>query len=217
MNLSVQRNPFNIVPEYYYCNIPEKSNKQSTLKPNVVTGNRYDVSIYKNKGITLPFKAESTAVYAGSFDPITKGHLDIIKAASDRFGKVIVLVGHNPKKTGFIPVDKRMELIKESVKDMNNVQVDSHKGLTVDYAKSHGANTLLRGLRTVSDFDSEMQMSEINRQLDPNIRTVFISSGSEYSAISSSAVREILSNNGDITKFVPKPVADYLKDHPEGK
>jgi len=150
------------------------------------------------------------AVYAGSFDPITNGHIDLIKEASNIFDKLIVLVAKNSKKQGFLPFEKRVELIEQSVKDLKNVTVDTYEGLTVDYAKRNDARYLLRGMRSVSDFDNEMQISKINETLNPDIKTVFLFSSSENSAISSSTVREILLNCGDFTKFVPKPVADYL-------
>ena len=150
------------------------------------------------------------AVYAGSFDPITLGHLDLIKEASNIFDKLIVLIAKNPKKQGFLPVEKRMQLIEQSVRDLKNVEVDTFEGLTVDYAKQHDAKYLLRGMRSVSDFDNEMQISKINEVLNPNIKTVFLFSSSENSAISSSTVREILANHGDFKRFVPKPVFDYL-------
>jgi pantetheine-phosphate adenylyltransferase len=143
--------------------------------------------------------------------------LDIIKTGSEIFDEVIVLVAKNPKKPGFIPIDTRVKLVEQSVKGLNNVKVDTHNGLTVDYAKLKDAKFLLRGLRTVSDFDSEMQISEINKMLNPKIKTVFLNSSSEYSAISSSAVREILGNNGNITKFVPSPVEKYLSRYPKGQ
>ena len=150
------------------------------------------------------------AVYAGSFDPITNGHLDLIKEASKIFDNLTVLVAKNPKKQGFLPIEKRVELIKQSVNGLENVAVDAYEGLTVDYANKNNARYLLRGMRSVSDFDNEMQISKINEILNPDIKTVFLFSSSENSAVSSSTVREILANNGDFKRFVPKPVADYL-------
>ena len=150
------------------------------------------------------------AVYAGSFDPITNGHLNLIKEASNIFDKLIVLVAKNSKKKGFLPFEKRVELIQDSVKGLNNVVVDMYEGLTVNYAKQNDARYLLRGMRSLSDFDNEMQISKINEILNPDIKTVFLFSSSDNSAISSGAVREILANHGDYEKFVPKPVADYL-------
>ena len=103
------------------------------------------------------------AIYPGSFDPVTKGHLDILKNASEIFDKVIIAVAHNGEKKGFLTVEERVMLIKESIKDFNNVEVDAFEGLTIEYAKKHGAEVLIRGLRAVSDFEYEMQLSQTNR------------------------------------------------------
>ncbi len=151
------------------------------------------------------------AIYPGSFDPITYGHLDILKNASEIFDKVIIAVAHNGAKTGFLTVDERVELIKQSVKDLSNVEVDSFEGLTVEYAKKHGANVLIRGLRAVSDFEFEMQLSQTNSALCDEIKTVFLTTKPKYNFISSSTIKEIYQNNGDISKFVPPAVNEYLK------
>ena len=151
------------------------------------------------------------AIYPGSFDPITYGHLDILKNASEIFDKVIIAVAHNGAKTGFLSVEERVELIKKSVKDIENVEVDSFEGLTVEYAKKHDANVLIRGLRAVSDFEFEMQLSQTNSALCDEIKTVFLTTKPKYNFISSSTIKEIYQNNGDISKFVPKAVDEYLK------
>lgn len=151
------------------------------------------------------------AIYPGSFDPITLGHIDVLKDGAQMFDKVIITVSNNISKNALLTVDERLNLIKQSVKDIPNVEVDSFDGLTVEYAKSKGATILLRGLRAVSDFEYEMQLSQTNRSLDESIKTVFLITKPEYNFISSSSVKEILKNNGDISKFVPKPVNDYLK------
>lgn len=153
----------------------------------------------------------TTAIYPGSFDPITNGHLDILKSGSEIFDKVIIAVSYNIEKKGFLPVEKRVELIKESIKDLKNVEVDSFEGLTVDYARKRGTHILLRGLRTSSDFEYELQLSQTNNYLSKDIKTVFLITKPEYNFISSSMVKEILSNKGDIEAFVPKPVYQYLK------
>lgn len=150
------------------------------------------------------------AIYPGSFDPVTKGHLDILKTAAGIFDKVIIAVARNSEKHGFLPVDVRVKLIKESVKELPNVEVDFFEGLTINYARQKGATVLIRGLRAVSDFEYEMQLSQTNSALAPDIQTVFLITKPEYNFISSSTVREILQNNGDISKFVPKPVFEYL-------
>ncbi len=153
----------------------------------------------------------TTAIYPGSFDPITNGHLDILKSGSEIFDKVIIAVSYNIEKKGFLSVEKRVELIKESIEDLKNVEVDSFEGLTVDYARKRGTHILLRGLRTSSDFEYELQLSQTNNYLSKDIKTVFLITKPEYNFISSSMVKEILSNKGDIEAFVPKPVYQYLK------
>lgn len=152
------------------------------------------------------------AIYPGSFDPITLGHIDVLKDGAQMFDKVIITVSNNVNKNALLTVDERIRLIKESVKDIQNVVVDSFDGLTVEYAKSKNATILLRGLRAVSDFEYEMQLSQTNRSLDENIKTVFLITKPEYNFISSSSVKEILKNNGNISKFVPQPVNDYLTE-----
>ncbi len=150
------------------------------------------------------------AIYPGSFDPITKGHLDVLETGSKIFGKVIITVSNNINKNSFLTVEERIKLIKESVKHLPNVEVDTFEGLTVNYAKKRNATILLRGLRAVSDFEYEMQLSQTNSELSPDIKTVFLITKPEYNFISSSTVKEILLNDGDITKFVPEPVNQYL-------
>ena len=150
------------------------------------------------------------AIYPGSFDPITKGHLDILQNAAEIFDKVIIAVAKNGEKKGFLTVDERVMLIKESVKGMENVEVDSFDGLTIEYAKKHGAKVLIRGLRAVSDFEYEMQLSQTNSALSDSIKTVFLTTKPKYNFISSSTIKEILNNGGDISKFVPECVNEFL-------
>lgn len=150
------------------------------------------------------------AIYPGSFDPITKGHLDILKNAAGIFDKVIIAVAHNGEKKGFLAVKDRVKLIKESIIDLKNVEVDAFEGLTIEYAKKQGADVLIRGLRAVSDFEYEMQLSQTNSALCEDIKTVFLITKPEYNFISSSTIKEILANKGDISKFVPEPVFKYL-------
>ena len=151
-----------------------------------------------------------TAVYPGSFDPITFGHLDVLKDGAGMFDKVIIAVSNNSGKNPMLPVEERKKLIELSVSDIKNVEVDSFDGLTVDYARRVGASIILRGLRAVSDFEYEMQLSQTNRSLSEDVKTVFLITKPEYNFISSSVVKEILKNNGDISKFVPAPVCEYL-------
>ena len=151
-----------------------------------------------------------TAIYPGSFDPITKGHLDILKNASGIFDKVIIAVARNGEKKGFLSTEERVKLIKKSIEGLDNVEVDAFEGLTIEYAKKQGAEILIRGLRAVSDFEYEMQLSQTNSALCDEIKTVFLTTKPKYNFISSSTIREILQNNGDISKFVPQAVNEYL-------
>ena len=143
---------------------------------------------------------------------ITNGHLDILKSGAEIFEKVIIAVSYNANKKGFLTIDERVRLIQESVKDFPNVEVDSFEGLTVEYAKKRGASVLLRGLRTSFDFEYEMQLSQTNNKLFNEIKTVFLITKPEYNFISSSCVREILLNKGDISGFVPEAVQVYLQE-----
>lgn len=155
------------------------------------------------------------AIYPGSFDPITKGHLDILKTASEIFDKVIIAVAQNSAKNGLLPVETRVKLIKDSIKDIDNVEVDCFDGLTINYAKKRNAKVLIRGLRAVSDFEYELQLSQANSALDSDIKTVFLTTKPKYNFISSSTIKEIHINNGDISKFVPEPVFEYFKNNVE--
>ena len=151
------------------------------------------------------------AIYPGSFDPITNGHLDILRSGSEIFDKVIIAVSYNINKKGFLTVDKRVDLIKKSVSHLPNVEVDSFEGLTDEYAKKKGSKVILRGLRTSFDFEYELQLSQTNNALCKDLKTVFLITKPEYNFISSSMIREILVNNGDISKFVPQAVEDFFK------
>ena len=155
-----------------------------------------------------------TAIYPGSFDPVTKGHLDVLAKASKMFGKVIIAVLKNDSKKGFLPTADRVALIQEAVKEMglDNVEVDSFDGLTIEYAKKVGSDILIRGLRAVSDFEYEMQLSQTNNALAPSVTTVFLITKPKYNFISSSTVKEIAKYNGDISKFVPESVVKYFKN-----
>ena len=150
------------------------------------------------------------AIYPGRFDTITNGHLDILKSGSEIFDKVIIAVSYNVNKKGFLTVDERVDLIKKSVSHLSNVEVASFEGLTVEYAKKKGADVLLRGLRTSFDFEYELQLSQTNNALYGDLKTVFLITKPEFNFISSSMVREILANKGDISKFVPKAVEEFL-------
>ncbi len=150
------------------------------------------------------------AIYPGSFDPVTKGHIDILKNGAEIFDKVIIAVAKNSEKNAFLSESDRVELIKESVKDLENVEVDSFDGLTIEYAKKRGAQIILRGLRAVSDFEYEMQLSQANSALSSDIKTIFLITKPKYNFISSRTIKEIYLNNGDISKFVPECVYKFL-------
>lgn len=145
----------------------------------------------------------ATALFAGSFDPFTNGHLDILNKASKIFDEVIIAVAVNSEKKNFLPLETRLELIKKSVLGLKNVTVDSYEGLTVEYAKAHGIKVLVRGVRSSSDFDYENQISDTNKRLAPDIETVLLTPNPENAFISSTIVREIYKNSGDVSKFVP--------------
>jgi pantetheine-phosphate adenylyltransferase len=147
------------------------------------------------------------AVYPGSFDPITFGHLDIIERGSKLFEQVIVAVLHNPNKTPLFAVAQRMEQVRQAVQHLSNVEVDSFDGLTVAYAKMRHATVLLRGLRVISDFEKELQMAHVNKTLANDIETVFLFTSNEYSFLSSSLVKEIATFGGPIDHLVPQHVA----------
>lgn len=153
------------------------------------------------------------AVYPGSFDPVTKGHIDVLAKASVMFDKIIIAVLKNDEKKCFLPVKDRISLIEQAITHLENVEVDSFDGLTIDYAKQKGAKILIRGLRAVSDFEYEMQLSQTNSALAPEINTVFLITKPKYNFISSSTVKQIATMGGDITKFVPDSVAKYFKNY----
>ena len=150
------------------------------------------------------------AVYPGSFDPFTLGHLDILERATGIFDKVIVAVLENPNKSPLFSVEERIEMIRESVAADRNVDVDSFDGLTVDYAKKVGAGSLLRGLRATSDFESEFQMALFNRKLAPEVTTVFLMTSFANVFLSSSLIKEVARHGGNVDFAVPESVAKRL-------
>jgi len=156
------------------------------------------------------------AVYPGSFDPITNGHLDIIERAAKLFGEVIVAVIHNPEKRPFFSFKERAAMIKQALPHCPNVTVDSFDGLLVDYVRRQKAGAIVRGLRAVSDFDYEFQMALTNRRMAPEIETVFLMTDYRYSYLSSSFVKQIAHRGGDISGLVPPPVALKLKSGKKG-
>lgn len=154
----------------------------------------------------------SIAVCPGSFDPITLGHLDIITRGAKVFDEVYVSILNNSSKKPLFSVEERIELIKEVTKDIPNVKVDSFHGLLVEYAKDIGANAIIRGLRAVSDFEYEMQLTSMNRFLNKEIETFYIMTNNQYSFLSSSIVKEVAQYNGRLSELVPSPVEKALRE-----
>ncbi|MEN0643955.1 pantetheine-phosphate adenylyltransferase [Alkalicoccobacillus gibsonii] len=150
------------------------------------------------------------AVFPGSFDPITRGHIDIIERASHAFGEVRVLLVHNSKKQTLFTVEERLQLIKESISHLPHVTVDSYEGLTVQYVKQQGSRAMIRGLRGSSDFDYEMQVASINRQFAPEVETYFLATSAELAFISSTIVKEAAKYKQPLTKLVPEAVEKAL-------
>lgn len=151
------------------------------------------------------------AVYPGSFDPPTLGHFDLIKRASKIFDKLIVLVSDSKNKNYMFSKEERFTMVKDMIKDCENVEVQMLNGLLIEYLKENRINFVIRGLRITSDFDYEFQMSSFNKVLYPEIETIYIMSDIKYTLLSSSLVRELILNNGDISKFVPESVEKFIK------
>lgn len=152
-----------------------------------------------------------TAIYPGTFDPITYGHLDIIERAVGIFDRVIVSLGRNPEKNPLFSLDERLEMIRESVAHIKGVEVDTFTGLAVRHAQEAGAEALIRGLRAVTDFEYEFQMALVNRRLAPEIITVFLMPNEKYTYLNSTIVREVASLGGDVGRFVPPVVEKRLR------
>ncbi len=157
-------------------------------------------------------RSPKIAIYPGSFDPITYGHLDIIERAAAVFDKVIVVLAANPRKDTLFSVGERCEMIRETVQDIENVEVTDAVGLMVNFAQQHDAIALIRGLRAISDFEYEFQMALMNRKLAPKVITVFLMPHDKYTYLNSSIVKEVASFGGDISKFVTQGVASRLKE-----
>ena len=153
------------------------------------------------------------AIYPGTFDPLTKGHLDIIKRSSKFVDKLIIAVSENNKKKTLFNISERTEMIKKVIQDegLLNIDVDNFNGLLMSYANKKKANIVIRGLRAISDFEYEFQMTGMNYKLNPKIETVFLMSSDKYQLISSKLIKEINSLKGDVSQFVPKLVENKLK------
>jgi len=152
-----------------------------------------------------------TAVYAGSFDPITLGHLDVVRRAARIFDQIVIAVGENPAKRYTLPVDQRLSVVREVVADLGNVEVDMFQGLLVHYCKRRGATAIVRGLRAVTDFEFEFQIGLANMDMAPEVETVFLLTDPRHIFISSSLVKEIASNGGDVSRYLPGPAARALR------
>ncbi len=151
------------------------------------------------------------AVYPGTFDPVTYGHLDVIKRGSRIFDELIVAIGHNPLKNPLFTISERMEMISRNTREIQNIKVDCFEGMLTDYMTEVRTNVILRGIRTVSDFEYEFQRALTNRVLNTDIETVFIMTSQEYSFLDSSLIKEAVSLGGDISKFVPPDVEKLLQ------
>ena len=151
-----------------------------------------------------------SAMYPGTFDPITLGHEDLVRRASGLFDRVVLAIAANPSKEPMFTLEERVELAHSSLLDLDNVEVCGYDGLTVDFAQKHGLRVILRGLRAVSDFEYEFQLANMNRHLAVDVETAFLTPNENYNFISSSLVREICSMGGDISEFVSPIVNDAL-------
>ena len=151
-------------------------------------------------------------IYPGSFDPFTLGHLNIIERASRVFDKVVIAVAHNVSKNTIFSIEERVEIIKETFKSNKNIEVDSFQGLLVEYVKQAETNTVLRGMRSVSDFEYELQMAHANKTLNAELETIFMVTDSKFSHISSSLIKEIITLGGSAEHLVPKIVEKKLKE-----
>lgn len=157
----------------------------------------------------------SSAIYPGSFDPVTYGHIDIITRASEIFEHLTVSVLNNNMKSPLFSVEERVKMLREVCRDIPNVTVDSFSGLLADYARRKQTDVIIRGLRAITDFEYELQMAQMNRKLGDHVDTVFLTTSLEYAYLSSTTVKEVAAFGGDITQFVPPCVAEkiYAKFH----
>ena len=152
------------------------------------------------------------AIYPGSFDPVTLGHLDIIRRASRTVNELIVGVLNNGGKTPLFTAEERVEMLREVTKDIPNVKVMAFSGLLVDFARHTDSTVVVRGLRAISDFDYELQMAQTNRKMNPHVDTMFLATSLEYAYLSSSTVKEVAFFDGDISEFVPEPVVEKVRE-----
>ena len=153
-----------------------------------------------------------TIVYPGTFDPITNGHIDLVERASKLFGKVVIGIASNRQKSPLFTIEERIDLARECLQHISNVEIYGFNSLLVNFVKECNADAIMRGLRAVSDFEYEFQMANMNRALSPEIESIFLTPSEKFSYISSSLVREISSLNGDVCQFVPANVANALAE-----
>ena len=153
----------------------------------------------------------SRAMYPGTFDPFTNGHNDLVRRASRIFDKVVVAIAANPNKAPLFPLEKRIELVRAVIGDVPNVEVMGYTGLTVEFARQHDLNVMMRGLRAVSDFEFEFQLATMSRHLSDQVETVFLTPTEQFNFISSTLIREIASLGGDVSEFVHPAVAEALQ------
>lgn len=156
-------------------------------------------------------------IYPGSFDPVTIGHLDIIKRSSKLVDKLVIGVLNNSKKTPVFSAEERKEMIKTVTKDIPNIEVETFNGLLVDFAKIKNADVIIRGLRAVSDFEYELQIAQLNRNLNQEVDTIFLATSVEYAYLSSSSVREIAAYQGDISSLVPEELVAIVEERYRNK
>jgi len=154
---------------------------------------------------------QKTAMYPGSFDPITNGHVDVIERAASMFGSVTIVIARNSKKTPLFSEDERLYMATEALKHLSNVTVQLHSGLVVDYARSHNIPVIIRGLRAVTDFEYEFQIALMNRKIAPDINTIFLMPHERYTYLNSSIVRELGKYHQNLTEFVPPVVASLIQ------
>jgi pantetheine-phosphate adenylyltransferase len=159
----------------------------------------------------VPRSARVVAIYPGSFDPLTNGHLDLICRGSRLFDRLIVSVLSNTQKRPLFELEQRVQMLRETTAKFSNVEVDSFAGLLVDYVSRRGANAILRGIRAISDYEAELQMALMNRRMRPETETIFLMAREEYSFISSRMIKEIIMLGGDVSTFVPEAVANRVR------
>jgi pantetheine-phosphate adenylyltransferase len=160
---------------------------------------------------------ETLAIYPGSFDPLTNGHVDIIQRGSRLFDRIVVAILLNVEKSPLFTVEERVEIAREVFANNPNVEVDTFDGLLVDYARRKGAGVIVRGLRAISDFEYEMQMALMNRNLNPEVETVFMMPAETYTYVSSRLVKEVAALGGSVTNLVPRTVDDRLRLKKHGR